>query len=487
MKRSKHTLSNYRLLTGEMGTLMPVGLVEVLPGDTIQHSVSALMRLSPLNTPVMHPTNVRIHHFFVPTRLLWDQWEEFITGGPDGTSTPTIPTVNQSTGPNDILGYLGVPPDPTTDIVALPLFAYNKIWNDWYRDQDLMPERGQGTSALAKIAWEKDYFSTARPFTQKGPEIQLPITGRLDVLGIGKENATFNQSNTDVNESDGNTRTYASSAVVEGNLPQDLFYIESNPDNAFYPNVHVDLSEAAQIGVIDFRRGFALQRYQEARARYGSRYTEYLRYLGVRPSDARLQRSEYLGGGSARINFSEVLQTGDDSPGPDSATVGDLFGHGIAGIKSNKYRKFFEEHGYIMTMLSVRPKTVYTNSCNRLWLRKTKEDFFQKELQQIGQQEILTDELFFDGHEGQVFGFQDRYAEYKQNPSIITNDFRDTLDVWHMGRELDTNVTLNQDFIECTPSKRIFQITEGHPLWIMLNHHMVARRIVAKSSHSRIM
>ena len=195
MKRSKFNLNNYRLHTGNMGRLLPIGCVPVLPGDTFQHSTSMLVRVSPLNTPVMHPTFVRIHHFFVPNRIIWDEWEDFITGGPEGTSTPQMPTVPISAS-DDLVQYLGCPnPDDAVgmEVNALPVRAFNAIFNEWYRDQDLVAERSIEDRSVPLIAWEKDYLTAARPWAQKGPDITLPITGTADVFhatGGGNEQVT---------------------------------------------------------------------------------------------------------------------------------------------------------------------------------------------------------------------------------------------------------------------------------------------------------
>ena len=183
--------------------------------------------------------------------------------------------------------------------------------------------------------------------------------------------------------------------------------------------LNVDMSAVSAVNIIALREAFAMQRYEEARARYGSRYTEYLRYLGVRSSDARLQRPEYLGGGKQTIQFSEVLQT---APGEDPG-VGSMYGHGIAAMRSNRYRRFIEEHGYVITMLSVKPKTIYTQGLQRTWNRRTKEDFFQKELQHIGQQEILNKELYAKNSQPDgVFGFQDRYDDYRRAESRVSGE-----------------------------------------------------------------
>lgn len=480
MKRSKHTLSHYKLVTGNMGDLLPVACVPVLPGDTVQQHTSALVRLAPLNTPVMHPAQVRIHHFFVPNRIVWDGWEEFITGGEDGMDVSEIPTYVTTDTEKRVGDYLGVPPIAGVEVSALPLRAFNLIYNEFYRDQDLVPKRAEEQNDIPHCMWEKDYFTTARPWTQKGPDVTLPLGTQAPVVATNGE--------------------LASVFTMEGELTGEQHAVDVNhvggfgvlgpPGTIENARLYADLSQAGAPSVNDFRTAFSLQRYQEARARYGSRFTEYLRYLGIRPSDARLQRPEYLGGGSARVNFSEVLQTTPvDEPGPDDRLgVGDMYGHGIAGARTGRYRKFFEEHGYIISLLSVRPKSMYVNGIPREFLKRTKEDFYQKELANLGQQEVLTAELYAQDPTN-VFGFQDRYAEYRSHPSQVAGDFRDVLNAWHLGRDLSEGITLNPSFIRCSPDRRIFQVTnpDVDTLWIMVNNHMVARRMVPKRSNPRIL
>lgn len=492
MKRSKHTLSNYRLFSCDMGKLVPVGLQEALPGDTWQLHTSALIRVLPLAAPVMHPTRVRLHHFFVPHRLTWTgsgTFEEFITGGDDGNDAQTIPTVTRGTGTKNILDYMGVPANASLDVNSLPMRAYNLIWNEYYRDQDLQAEVTTGNFGLLNCAWEQDYFTSARPFTQKGDDVTLPLGTSAPVTGIGKLTSTFPSSTTPVRETDGGTPTYASSALSLGSVSNQQFHIEEDPNNAGFPNIRADLSAAGAINVNDFRRAFALQRYKEARARYGSRYTEYLRYLGVTPSDARLQRPEYLGGGTQLINFSEVLQTGSEATVGDTGYgVGDMYGHGMAAMRTNRVRRFIEEHGYILTLMSVRPKTMYIDAVPKHFFYENKEDLYQKELEYIGQQEIYNKEVNA-GHttpEG-VFGYQDRYRQYREAHSGVSADFRTTLNYWHLGRDLAAGVALNSDFVECDPTKRVHNVTNEDTLWCMVNNHAVARRLVGRSAYARIL
>lgn len=487
MKRFKHSLSHYKLLTCDMGELIPIACYEALPGDSIQQASSVLLRVSPLLAPVMHPVSVRIHHWFVPNRLIWNAWEDFITGGPDGAdnSTPPFTTILASTPLKDTLwDYFGIPPGGDNTVSSLPVRAYNKVYNEFYRDADLVAEVAEDDGSVKKVAWEKDYFSAARPWPQKGPDITLPLGVRAPVKGILAESGHPFADAPAGKDSTGASVSYSPGAWV--NVTAGSRFGVARGGSAGVPDIYADLTNATATNINDVRKAFAMQRYQEARAQYGSRYTEYLRYLGIRSSDARLQRPEYLGGGKATISFSEVLQTGPGSD-PDESVVGDLKGHGISALRSRRYRRFFEEHGIVLSLLSVRPRTMYAQATNRMFMRANKEDYWQKELELIGQQPIYTREVYAQGADmGTTFGWGDRYSEYRHIQSTIAGDFRDTLNFWHLARDFAAPPVLNQSFIECSPSKRINAVQTEDTLWVMANHSIQARRMVTKKTIGRI-
>ncbi len=503
MKRNKFSLSHTKLFSSDMGQLIPCGMTEVLPGDTVQQTTNMLIRVSPLLAPVMHPVNVRIHHWYVPHRLVWDDFESFITGGSDGFDSSIFPTITMPEGDGAEVGtladYLGIPTGvENLEVSALPFRAMAMIFNEWYRDQDLVTELEISTESgadtttntdLRNCAWEKDYFTSARPWTQKGPEITLPLTGQAPVTGLAKKTQDFNQPESGF-DSAGNEVDYDSAVNIHASGVNNELYLEEDPDNPGFPNIKADLSQVSATSINDLRLAFALQRYEEARARYGSRYTEYLRHLGVKPSDARLQRPEYLGGGSSTIQFSEVLATAQDDQGSPQGDVniGDLKGHGIAALRSNRYRRFFEEHGYVLTLMSVRPKTIYTQGLSRTWNRRTKEDFWQKELEHIGQQEILNKEIYaLNPDQKGIFGYQDRYDEYRSHESMVSGEFRTTeLDYWHMARQFATEPALNSDFVTSNPTKRINAVQTNDVLWCMARHSIQARRYLSSKGNSYI-
>lgn len=494
MKRSKFNLSNTQLLTCDMGNLVPIGLMEVLPGDTVQHSVSMLVRAMPLVSPPMHRVRIKVHSWFVPFRLLWDNWENFITGGPDGLNASTFPTISLvNPAEKTLADYLGVPVGTYTQSVsALPFRAYAEIFNQFYRDQDLVSQlalsRADGNDVttntnLQNAAWEKDTFTMARPWEQKGSAVTLPIGTTAPVI------------------SDGNQITLAD---VGGAFTNRGMVTKTNPTSTFGPNggavadglnvkfgptsgLVADLAAATAIDITSLREAFALQRYKEARARYGSRYTEYLAYLGVRSSDARLQRPEYLGGGTQNLSFSEVLQTATTTA--DANGVGQMYGHGIGAMRSNRYRKFFEEHGYVMTLLHVLPETMYPQGLARTWNRRVKEDFWQRELEHIGQQPVLMKEIYAMGaNPNNTFGYTDRYSEYRRQESRVHGEFLTTLNDWHFARLLAGQPTLNAAFVISNPAKRPFQAQgNNNTLLVQARHRIAARRMVSGSAASYVL
>lgn len=497
MKRSKHSLSHYKLLTCNMGELVPTACFEVLPGDSIQQATSLLLRTSPLLTPVMHPVHMRIHHWYVPTRLLWTDFENFITGGADGLNASVAPTITPNTGSGYAVGsladYLNVPTG-VDDLPhsALPFRAYAKIFNENYRDEQLQTALTIATAsgadtttnvALQNVCWEKDYFTSSRPTAQLGAAVSLPLGTSATVKTSASNLLSGAQPQLNLKYySSGNDPAAAQFLATGPSAPIGVYTAgNATPANeAMYPsNLYADLSTATAATINQLREALALQKYEEARNMYGSRYTEYLRYLGVRSSDARLQRPEYLGGGKQTIQFSEVLQTSVTTSGTPSTGVGTMAGHGIGAVRSNRYRRFFEEHGYVLSLLSVLPKTMYVNGLPRAYSRATKTDYYQKEFEHIGQQAVLNKEVYWaHATPNGTFGYQDRYDDYRRLESSVSGDFRTSLNMWHLARIFSSDPALNSTFVGSNPATRIFQSTSSDQLYIMANHNIQARRML---------
>lgn len=477
MKRSKFNLSYTKLASCDLGELIPIGLTEVLPGDSFRASTSALVRCSALLAPVMHAVHVGIHHWFVPNRLVWDNWERFITGGPDGMDANTVPTLSLGGGSGAAVGsladYLGVPTGVNNLVVnALPFRGYAKIWNEFYRDQDLQTElvvsTGNGPDTTTSVAlqncdWEKDYFTSARPWEQKGAAVSIPLTGNAPVV---------------ITEQGQGVKSFQRGGAGAGAQVQ---LVQAGGGAANPLTMAADLSGVSAVTINALRQASAIQRYQEMRARYGSRYVEYLASLGVRSSDARMQRPEYLGGGRQTLQFSEIVQTAEGT-----SPVGELRGHGITALRSNKYQCFFEEHGFVFTLIFVRPKTIYERGLFRMWNRRTKLDYWQRELQHIGQQAVLNKEVYAahaspDG----TFGYQDRYDEYRRSESLVSGEFRTSLqDFWHFARIFGSAPALNSTFVSCVPAERPFAVPSEDVLQVHARHSIGARRLVASEGTS---
>jgi len=468
MKRSKFSLSYTHLTSFDMGELVPIGLLEVLPGDSVRMSSAALIRCAPMLAPPMHPVHCVIHHWFVPHRLVWSSWENFITGGPDGLNASVFPTraglaVSQGT----LFNYLGIPVATVPAFSALPHRGYGLIWNEWYRDQDLQTPLtvsladGNDTTTnttLQNVDWEKDYYTSARPWEQKGAAVTIPLSGTIRVDDAGGGPRTLVRATSLAN---------AAVNVLEAGTAGALT-LQAN---------------TAGVTVNALRQSLAIQRFQEARANYGSRYVEYLAALGVRSSDGRLARPEYLGGGRQVLQFSEVIQSAADGANP----VSTLRGHGIAALRSNGFTRFIEEHGYVFSLAYVKPKTIYMNAMPRTFNRRTKFDFWMKEFEFVGQQAILNKEVRAnhatpDG----TFGYQDRYDEYRRQESRVSGEFsQSSLDYWHFARNFASDPALNATFVSAVPTDRPFAAPSADVIYAQIKHNIKLRRLVSRTAVAR--
>jgi hypothetical protein len=496
-KSSTFDLSHQKKLSAKMGELVPIFVSETVPGDEFKINTAQLLRMAPMLAPIFHQITVYQHFFFVPNRLLWDNWEKFITGGENGLNNSVWPNLNCS---GAIVGrladYMGIPENinGTLNISALPFAAYGTIYNEYYRDENLITAKDYkcvdgtqpGPSHLSQLlvgpclkrAWQHDYFTSALPWTQKGPEATIPLGSSAPINFVPSSSADYIQAV-------GGTWTVGndydlevnSTSVDEGRLRADIGggnRVYAQLDNS--RNLETDLSAATAATINDLRSAFRLQEWLEKNARGGSRYIEsILSHFGVRSSDARLQRPEFLGGGSVPIQVSEVLQTAPASGG--STPLAEMAGHGIAvGSNSNiEYR--CEEHGFIIGIMSVMPKTAYQDGIPKMFSREDRFDYFWPEFAHLGEQEVLQKEIYADtATPDATFGYVPRYAEYKYMNDTVHGELRTTLDFWHLGRQFSSDPSLNQSFIECNPSDRIFAVTGQEQLYAIINHKVMARR-----------
>ncbi|AXL14838.1 major capsid protein [Microviridae sp.] len=468
--RSMFNLSHEHKLNVDMGTLIPVYTDEVIAGDTFIHSASALARVAPLAKPLMHRCELRLHTFYCPNRVLYDElmdetganprfkWEDFITGEDDTTEKP----YHVTTASEPLLDHMGIPPRAGVNIDAAPITLYNHVWNEFYRDQDLQTKRSLLDTSVARCAWQKDYFTVARPDTQQGEATDIPFSaGRIPVISENQHEVAAGRP-----------------APTQNTTPTSI--TEPAGFSWRFENIAADMTNAtAGISIDDLRQSLALQRYAEARMKWGSRYIDYLRYIGVNPSDGRLDRPEYLGGGKDILNFSEVLSTAEGS----TIGVGDMFGHGIGLGRASTFRKSFEEHGWVMTLLSVRPKTVYENAFPRKFSRATVMDYWQKELETLPWQELTEQEVHIDGDANTVWGYVPKYEEYRHHMSHVSGTFRGgTENDWHMARQFATPPPLNGSFVECTPTDRIYQDSNMPNLMMNCMFNIRAARFVGATA-----
>jgi hypothetical protein len=482
MKRSKHNLSSTETYTFDPGEFIPIGLTEIVPGDSIQQKTDGIIRTLPLLAPLMHEVEILITHSFTPFRLIWDDWEDFITGGDDGLDASVLPTIDFSGSPiakGDLGHYLGLPSGFNSTVSALPFRAYAKFWNDHIRDEELQTEltidltSGADTTtstALQNVNWARDRLTGAAANEQLGTSIALPLGSEADI--VYGDNITGTNLEGKHVVYDG---VSSSSSWNYGNAAGQNDGATTNSDHG---NIKADLTNATAATINELREAIALQKFAEMRQLYGSTYEKLIEHdFGVVPRDQRLQNTEIISRGRGVLQFTEVLQTAE---GTDP--VGDMKGHAVAGVRSNKYRKFFPEYGYLMSFVSIRPKPVYSQGVAKHWSKSTKEDFYSPHLEHMGMQEITNKEVKFDhATPDGTFAYEPRFNEYRGKENCYRGEFTDTLDYWHMGREFSTDPALNSSFIQCAPTNRVFAQTATDNILGMFRHSIQARRLVKKS------
>lgn len=505
-KRNKFGLSHFHLTTGDMGLLYPLTWIEVKPGDTFRMRTNVFLRTAPLNMPVTHPVNVRVHHVYATNQQLWDQgagagekgWPDFITGGLDGDDDQTHPYINLNAAvtQGSLANRLGVPAGDYTgknmQVNALPFRMYQHCYNHLYRDQHLSTEAGLSTTdgadsttsqSLQRVCWQKDRFTAARPWEQLGSTVIVPLAGTAPVTGIGASDTTSSGATGTVYETDGGSTTYAQHKIGASDTAIKLEMEGSSP---YYLNIRANLAAATGMDINDLRLSFALQHFMENAARYGGRYSDYIRRYGIRPDDLRLREPLILGSGHRTISFSPVATTSDSG----TRDVGELVGNGVAALRSNRWRRFFGEHGIVMTFLSVLPVTVYGEGLRKEFFRETKEDYYQHELEDLGEQAVLNKEIYWDHAtpDGE-FGFQSQYDEYRTMHSYVSAEMSDgeQYDDMHMARFFSTDPSLNSTFVHCTPTNRIYQSTANDQMQIFAAHQVQARRMMKKYARPAVL
>ena len=481
-----------------------------------------LVRLAPLVAPMMHRVNVFTHYFFVPNRLVWNQWEDFITKGVDGTDAPAFPTLKLPStvdtanghrffGDSSLWDYLGLPslnqignatfqtqsPNGVKapagyEVSALPFRDYLLIYNEYYRDQNLTSEiefsRDGGSIEaittnpllmLRRRAWEKDYFTSALPWVQRGPEVTVPVSGAGGSMDVELKSKAADQYF--VSSSD--SRPTGKLELVNGVLFANHESSGTSVGAYLSPNnFQVNVDEMG-VSINDLRTSNALQRWFERNARSGSRYIEQiLSHFGVRSSDARLQRPQFLGGGRVPVSVSEVLQT---SSTDETSPQANMAGHGISASVNHGFTRYFEEHGYIIGIMSVMPRTGYQQGVPRDFRKFDNMDFYFPEFAHLGEQEIKNEELYlnqYDADNSGTFGYTPRYAEYKYSLNEAHGDFRGNMAFWHLNRIFTEKPNLNTTFVECNPSNRVFATAEtsDDKYWIQLYQDIKALRLMPK-------
>jgi hypothetical protein len=483
-KYNTFDLSHDKRMSLKMGEIIPVMALDVLPGDKFTIETSHMTRMLPLVAPVMHNVKVKVRYFFSPNRLVWDNWEDFITGPESATDTtePTHPNMDVVATPSTLTDYLGVSTYDHTvntevNVNALPFAHYQFIYNEYFRDQNLQNEvdykltDGLNNTAqlapLRKVAWKHDRFTSALPFTQKGPEVTLPVLnsgtgpgGLIPTTYRGYQDGNFNPTGF-TNVTTGATQhlyVQGNDIVSGGAIPNGYVSTDVTLNTFIDP---ADMNGAAAT-INELREAFAIQKWLELNARTGNRYTEHIQaHFGVKPQDARLQRPEEFGGSVANIQFSEVLQTaGTTSTGQDASALGTMGGHAISASGSRKASYMAQEHGWIFALAYVVPETTYYQGVPAKFSKIDRYDYYQPLLAHLGEQPVKNQELFATGGgaDDNTFGYLPIYDEYRHEQNSVHGLMKTSLEHWHLGRKFSNTPALNSSFISCDPSERIFAV-----------------------------
>lgn len=529
-KRNKFDLSRVNKLTCEAGEIVPFFLEECLPDDSFKLATANRIRLAPQVLPLMHQIDVSMYWFFVPCRILWSNWEEFITGGKNGTSEPIIPYLNFSQGDSGyyktagvglLSDYLGIPTNVVSSSYGLinesafnvlPFAAYVKIYNDYFRDENFTEElsfelsdgyQGNfssatnffrsiygGTASSPAVnpwqrvyggcflaSWKKEYFTSALPNTQRGPIVNIPLGDTAPVVfgEAGESISVYPRTigSVNINPATGDQvydgARYGTSQVTGNKRP-----------------LQADLSEATNTNIIELRRAFRIQEFLERMNAGGSRLTEMIYSMfGVKSPDARLQRAEFIGASHNPVLVDAIYQT---SASQENSPLADFAGKAISVGGQKPISYYCKEHGYIMGLMVIRPRPEYQNITRRHWLHGLtgKFDYFWPILANIGDQAILNRELYSGSAANslnEAFGYTPRYQEYRFAPSETHGEMQTTLKYFHMNRIFDSQPVLNQQFMNCNPRTDMFAVTDGevsHHYWCEILIGCQAKRPIPK-------
>lgn len=505
MRRTKFDRSHVYKTTFNSGKLIPVFVDEVLPGDTTRMSVNYFARLATPIKPIMDNIYLDWFFFFVPNRLVWEHWQNFCfeQEDPDDSTDYVIPTVTATGNLNNtyvgsLWDYFGLPVNTTSDISgisALPFRAVYLIWNEWFRDENLQKsvkiQKGDTNEVLnsdraaEQPSWvfesgtnifpgfacpprgkRHDYFTSALPWTQKGPGVNISLTGNAPVIGDGQrlglspDNAGSAVGYLSMTGNVGAMLRHGDGSEWDGSQTA---FVTSNSEKS---GLLADLSNVSAVTINGLRTAFQMQKFYERLARGGSRYTEVLRsFFGVVSPDARLQRPEFLGSFTKMVMVNPIAQT---SATDNTSPQGNLSAYGVTASKFHGFTKSFVEHGYIIGFVCARADLTYQQGINKMWLRSTVYDFYWPTFAHLGEQAVELREIYAQGTAADttVFGYQERYAEYRYKPSQITGKFRSSvtggnLDVWHLSQFFSNAPTLNDEFItENPPIKRIVAVQD---------------------------